>query len=139
MSKNQIFTSPLGIGLGIGIGTAVGAIVIGVISFSIFKYSKGKGGDEGEGIGERDSDVSRTSSWFDVPQRDSSFSEATSNNNNLVQDYGKNDAFNRQMNGPTANRIIKGGPTGGKHSKKIKRKDKGKGKNKKKFRTLKKV
>jgi len=136
MSKNQIFTSPLGIGLGIGIGTAVGAIVIGAISFSVFKYSKGKG-DEGEGIGERDSDVSRGSSLFDMlPQRDSSFSEAPSKNN-LVQDYGKNDAFKRQMNGPTANRIIKGGPTGGKHSKKIKRKRKGKGKNK--FRTLKKV
>jgi len=40
MSKNQIFTSPLGIGIGIGIGTALGAMVIGAIGFTIFKYSK---------------------------------------------------------------------------------------------------
>ena len=40
MSKNQIFTSPLGIGIGIGIGTAEGAMVIGAIGFTIFKYSK---------------------------------------------------------------------------------------------------
>jgi hypothetical protein len=135
MSKNQIFTSPLGIGLGIGIGTAVGAIVIGAISFSVFKYSKGKG-DEGEGIDERDSDVSRSSSLFDMlPQRDRSFSEATNENYNVNQ-------FQQKLEpkyGPVtpSNVVYSNKKNGGKHSKKIKRKRKGKGKNK--FRTLKKV
>ena len=128
MSKNKLFTSPLGIGLGIGIGTSVGAIVIGAITYTILKYSKGKGGD-GEGIDEG----SRTSSMFSLDtdldtdlDRDSSLSQ------DPLKGFKQNKAFERE-NDTNTNRIIRP-RTGGKRSKKIKRKGNGKHK-----RTLKKV
>jgi hypothetical protein len=52
MSKNHLFSSPLGIGLGIGIGTALGGIAIGVIFITAFKYIKRKGkGVEADDVG----------------------------------------------------------------------------------------
>ena len=121
MSKNQIFTSPLGIGLGIGIGTAIGSIIIGAITYTIFKYSKGKGGDEGEGY----SDGSRSSSMFSVAEDSIHDGNSEGENNALTQ---FTDAFNNPVD--YGHRKVKGGKC-----KKIKRKRK----RKNKLNTLKKV
>lgn len=123
MSKNQIFTSPLGIGLGIGIGTAIGSIIIGAITYTIFKYSKGKGGDEGEGY----SDGSRSSSMFSVAE-DSIHDGNSEGENNALTQYTS--AFNKPIDSGHQKVKVKGGK-----SKKIKRKRK----RKNKLNTLKKV
>ena len=120
MSKNQIFTSPLGIGLGLGIGVALGTIVIGAIRSTILKYSKGESGD-GEGIDEG----SRSSSMFSLPE-DSMYSRNSEGENNAPTKYTS--AFNKEAPG-YGHTKVRGGSK--------KRKRKGKGKNK--FRTLKKV
>jgi|LauGreDrversion4_2_1035121.scaffolds.fasta_scaffold1599038_1 hypothetical protein len=72
MGKNEIFTSPLGLGLGIGLGTAVGALTIGLISFATYKYM----GDNTDDKSRYSSDSS-TSSMFSLPEseRTSSFTE----------------------------------------------------------------
>ena len=70
MGKNEIFTSPLGLGLGIGLGTAVGALTIGAISFATFKYM----GDTTDDKSRYSSD-SYSSSLFSFPERTSSFTE----------------------------------------------------------------
>jgi hypothetical protein len=68
MGKNEIFTSPLGLGLGIGLGSAVGALTIGLISFVTYKY-----------MDDNTDDKSRysSSSMFSLPEseRTSSFTE----------------------------------------------------------------
>ena len=128
MSKNQIFSSPLGIGLGIGIGTALGSMVIGAIGFTIFKYSKGLGkGDSDEG-GEGVDEELRSSSMFDF---DPDLGRGSSLSKNPLEDLKQDNAFNKDTN-YNHTKVL-----GGKHSKKRKGKSKKKGKNK--FRTLKKV
>jgi hypothetical protein len=71
MGKNEIFTSPLGLGLGIGLGTAVGALTIGLISFATYKYM---GDNKDDNIS---SSYSSSSSMFSLPEseRTSSFTE----------------------------------------------------------------
>jgi hypothetical protein len=121
MSKNQIFTSPLGIGLGIGIGTAVGSIIIGAITYTIFKYSKGKGSnDDGDGYG----NDSRSSSIFSLPE-DSMYGRNSESKNDGLTKY--TNAFNNSI--VSGHKKVLGGK-----SKKIKRKRK----RKNKFYTLKK-
>lgn len=123
MSKNQIFTSPLGIGLGIGIGGALGTIVIGAIRSIILKYSKGEDGDDGKGV---DEDL-RSSSMFNF---DPDLGRGSSLSKNPLEDLKQDNAFNKAAPNYGHTKV-----RGGKHSKKIKRKGKGK----KKFSTLKKV
>jgi hypothetical protein len=112
MSKNQIFTSPLGIGLGIGIGTAVGSIIIGAITYIIFKYSKGKGSNDGDGYG----NDSRSSSIFSLPE-DSIYGRNSESENNGLTKY--TNAFNNSI--VSGHKKVLGGK-----SKKIKRKRKNK-------------
>lgn len=116
MSKNQIFTSPLGIGLGIGIGTAVGSIIIGAITYTIFKYSKGSNGDSDDNSDSNGKD-SRSSSMFSYPE-DSMYSR--NSEDNTLAKYTS--AFNKDAPGYGHKKIL-----GGK-SKKIKRKRKRKNK-----------
>jgi hypothetical protein len=68
MSKNNIFTSPLGIGLGV----AVGAISIGLIGFGAYKFT----GNDTEEISRTSDSEPRSSSMFSLlDERDSSMSE----------------------------------------------------------------
>ena len=164
MSKNQFFTSPIGIGIGIGLGAALGGVlVIGIraASSTIFKYGKGlgkgdsdeggeaddvgkgvsdNGSDNGSDDGSADDDESvdnRGSSFFNL---DSAFEDT---NRDSVKSTGKDNdnsltSLRREFKpkqGPFPYKRVKGG----KHSKKRKRKGKSKKKGKNKFRTLKKV
>jgi hypothetical protein len=108
MGKNEIFTSPLGLGLGIGLGTAVGALTIGLISFVTYKYM----GDNTDDKSRYSSD-SYSSSLFSLPERTSSFTEEPPN-----YEPTKYPLPNSEPTGQ--HRKIKGG----KRSKKIKRKNK---------------
>jgi hypothetical protein len=125
MSKNQIFTSPLGIGLGIGIGTAVGSIIIGAITYTIFKYSKGSNGDSDD-YSDSNGKVSRSSSMFSYPEN-SIYDRNSDSENNTLAKYTS--AFNKDAPSYGHKKVL-----GGK-SKKIKRKRKRNRKNN----TLKKV
>lgn len=115
MGKNEIFTSPLGLGLGIGLGTAVGALTIGLISFATYKYM----GDTDDNSSS--SSLSTFGSLFSLPEseRTSNISEPYESKKYPLQSTDPNGQYTK----------IKGG----KYSKKIKRKNK-----KKKHNTLKK-
>ena len=142
MSKNQFFTSPIGIGIGIGLGAALGGVlVIGIraASSTIFKYGKGLGkgesddgsADDDESVDNRGSSFFNLDSAFEDTNRDSVKSTGKDNDNSLT-------SLRREFKpkqGPFPYKRVKGG----KHSKKRKRKGKSKKKGKNKFRTLKKV
>lgn len=120
MSKNGIFTSPLGIGLGIGLGTAVGAAVIGVVGFSVFKYM---GENDEKSRGSFDSQT--RSSMFSLEDNDfnrnSSFSE-----NPIEHTYSEPRPIPKPDLTKHTKVLTKGKPNtvGGKHSKKRNRKKK---------------
>jgi hypothetical protein len=113
MGKNEIFTSPLGLGLGIGLGTAVGALTIGLISFATFKYM----GDTTDDKSRYSSD-SYSSSLFSLPERTSSFTEEPTKYEPTK--------YPLPPSKPTGQHTIKEikQTKGGKRSKKIKRKNK---------------
>jgi hypothetical protein len=111
MGKNEIFTSPLGLGLGIGLGTAVGALTIGLISFATYKYMGDNTDDN------RSSSYSTTSSMFSLPE-----SERTSSFTEEPPKYEPK-KYPLPPSKPTGQHTIKE-IKGGKRSKKIKRKNK---------------
>ena len=117
MGKNEVFTSPIGLGLGIGLGTAVGALTIGLIGYGAYKYM----GDDTDDKTRASSADSYSSSMFGLPERTSSITEEK------PYEVKKYPLPSTEPTGQHK-KII-----GGKHSKKNKRKHK-----KKKHNTLKK-
>ncbi len=119
MGQNQIFTSPLGLGLGIGLGTAVGASLIAITTYVMFKYA-----GQGEDIRDSFSELSeRGSSFFTVaedPYRDTSFSQEEKPN--AYQQFGQDLSKKKTVN--TGSKVVRTtGATGGKLSKKRRRKN----------------
>lgn len=120
MGKDDIFTSPLGIGLGIGLGAAVGAAVIGGIGLSLSKYM-----ENDKSRNSFDSEP-RSTSMFSLEDNDFTRSSSVSQK---PPEHSYSDPLPIPEPDLTKHKVIKSNVgvkknVGGKRSKKVKRKNK---------------